>query len=870
MNILTGQRIIALKPLRTYLLLAATVICALVFLLNGGQVQAWNVSATNVSNSANSGFYPAVWVDPANDKSHVIWGQVNGPWIINYSNNLSGSFFVPSGQAGGFGPALKISGDFNAAPYRPGTETILANGQILAPDGTIIGGSFDFREHLMIRGLSGSPTKLAVTFEECYGCPTEIAYNESLDNGSTWAAPSQLSHPNDGLSRYTPDLAVLPNSDVYVVYARFPNSIAWQKKTLGINNWSGENNIPNTGNGARFPSIAYTIQSSTTFLHVIYSAGGGSDQLYYVRSADGGATWTNPKLLSNNPLLAKRNTIATDLAGNLYVAYADGNTGPILFVKSTDNGDTWTAPSAPLGINANYPSLTVEGSGKVDLVFEVNFDFSSYIAFMQYDGSSWTTGGSPGGGTGAAKAPVISAGSSVVGTVFHAQPPAAYNVYFNSQGGAPGGTPTSTATNGPSPTSTNTATPCYSCPTTPQNMSNNSGTSAQPAVAVDGSNNVHIVWQDNTPGQYDILYRRRNSDTTFSPGLSLSAQNISNNAGGSNSPQVIGFGNRVQASWNDNTGLDNSDIFSATFQLGAWTSPADFLTTVGNSYLSSLAVTTDNHLWIGWQDISPGTFDIYALRDDNTSNPLDISSDGSTDESRPRLAAGTAGKVFAVWERGANWLLPDINDEIYFMRWSGTQWISKTNISNMTGISTRPAIAALGDNIWVIWSDDNGGSKRIWLNTSTDAGMTWSGAGVYANTGGNAMTPRIAVDSLGTVYTVWAEGTSKIYYKKGNDAPTEVQGSVSNVQNPDIAVGGDGSINIVFDNNSEVYYVRIETPPPPATPTVTATPTTTSTPTNTPTPTSTSTITPTPTNTSTRLPTVNILKLPLVGFDASP
>jgi hypothetical protein len=38
-------------------------------------------------------------------------------------------------------------------------------------------------------------------------------------------------------------------------------------------------------------------------------------------------------------------------------------------------------------------------------------------------------------------------------------------------------------------------------------LSNNAGDSADPAIAVSG-NNVYIVWEDNTPGNFEILLRK--------------------------------------------------------------------------------------------------------------------------------------------------------------------------------------------------------------------------------------------------------------------------------------------------------------------------------------------------------------------------
>ena len=36
----------------------------------------------------------------------------------------------------------------------------------------------------------------------------------------------------------------------------------------------------------------------------------------------------------------------------------------------------------------------------------------------------------------------------------------------------------------------------------------NSGSSSAPAVAVDSNNHIHVVWYDETPGNFEIYYRK--------------------------------------------------------------------------------------------------------------------------------------------------------------------------------------------------------------------------------------------------------------------------------------------------------------------------------------------------------------------------
>jgi len=43
---------------------------------------------------------------------------------------------------------------------------------------------------------------------------------------------------------------------------------------------------------------------------------------------------------------------------------------------------------------------------------------------------------------------------------------------------------------------------------TTKKLTRNSGMSICPAIAIDSSNNLHVVWADKTPGNYEIYYRK--------------------------------------------------------------------------------------------------------------------------------------------------------------------------------------------------------------------------------------------------------------------------------------------------------------------------------------------------------------------------
>ena len=106
-------------------------------------------------------------------------------------------------------------------------------------------------------------------------------------------------------------------------------------------------------------------------------------------------------------------------------------------------------------------------------------------------------------------------------------------------------------------------------PSVMTNLSGNVGDSTNPSIAISG-NNVHVVWDDDTPGNQDIFYRRSiDGGSTF---LNI-IKNLSSNAGFSFDPAIAVSGSNIYVVWEDETpGYD--DILYRTSANGGTTFPA--------------------------------------------------------------------------------------------------------------------------------------------------------------------------------------------------------------------------------------------------------------------------------------------------------
>ena len=118
--------------------------------------------------------------------------------------------------------------------------------------------------------------------------------------------------------------------------------------------------------------------------------------------------------------------------------------------------------------------------------------------------------------------------------------------------------------------------------------------------------NVYIVWQDNKPGNFDILFRvSTNNGSTFA-----SAKNLSNNAGNSTNAQISSVSDAVRIVWQDDTLGDFDILFKASGNEGAtFGSTKNLSNNDGDSSVPQI-ISSGGNIYVVWQDDTPGNFDI--------------------------------------------------------------------------------------------------------------------------------------------------------------------------------------------------------------------------------------------------------------------
>jgi hypothetical protein len=142
-----------------------------------------------------------------------------------------------------------------------------------------------------------------------------------------------------------PAIAIDSNDTVHIVFYDMPigrNQIYYKNSTNGGTNWTTKRLTWWSTTDSKYPDIAI---DSNEDIHLVWNGDiPGNSEIYYKKSIDGGSTWTGLKKLTSNKGYSLYPSIATDTNNNIHVAWRDSTSGytEIHYMKSTDGGTTWT------------------------------------------------------------------------------------------------------------------------------------------------------------------------------------------------------------------------------------------------------------------------------------------------------------------------------------------------------------------------------------------------------------------------------------------------------------------------------------------------------------------------------------------------
>ncbi|UCG42803.1 MAG: exo-alpha-sialidase [candidate division WOR-3 bacterium] len=217
--------------------------------------------------------------------------------------------------------------------------------------------------------------------------------------------------------------------------------------------------------------------------------------------------------------------------------------------------------------------------------------------------------------------------------------------------------------------------------------------------------------------------------------------------------------------------------------------------------------------------LTVGVFLLTSLSVGQWGPDIRLTNDGSASRlgynNARNLAAG-GETLHVVWSDTR-----DGNEEIYYKRSNnaGRDWQADVRLSNATGSSWYPAVAATGNDVHVIWKDDRTGTRLIYHRCSTDGGQSWSETQCLSDTLILTGNPALAATerAVHLVCHRFDNEVNRICYRRSEDrgstwsSPLELSPDSISSWIASIAVSG-ADVHVVWssdqDGDQEVYYRR--------------------------------------------------------------
>jgi predicted neuraminidase len=326
-------------------------------------------------------------------------------------------------------------------------------------------------------------------------------------------------------------------------------------------------------------------------------------------------------------------------------------------------------------------------------------------------------------------------------------------------------------------------------------LTNNFGESSYPSLAANASS-VHIVWNDDSEGDYQIYYKHStDAGTSWENEIIISGDESS-----SSQPSIAVFDNYVYVTWYAQVN-DVWDIFynRSTDGGATWEEVTRLTNDASDSFFSSITAS-DNFVHIVWSEYRDGDEEIYYKRsiDNGATWSPDTRLTNSPGYSDYPSISCSGTLVVATWYDFRNG-----SSDIYYIRSTnnGETWLEDKQLNSEAGDHVYANVVVSGSFIHVVWNNND-----IFYNYSSDAGETWQ---EETNLSNNNQSYISSVAAFGTtVHVIWRSYQNEMYYKNnptGNIVGVEENNPITNLfrifPNP---ASDYISISNVYDSSSEV------------------------------------------------------------------
>jgi len=335
----------------------------------------------------------------------------------------------------------------------------------------------------------------------------------------------------------------------------------------------------------------------------------------------------------------------------------------------------------------------------------------------------------------------------------------------------------------------------------PVNISSTPGKSKNPVIAVGVSGTLHVVWEDDTLGNWEVFYTYKPVGGVWQPPV-----NISNTAGTSSAPDlVVDNDNALHVVWTDSSPY--AYLYVNKPEGGSWSSPTTVFST-GVSFPRAMSIAADgsNTLHVAGNKSEDHFQGFYS-----TKPPGGVWSDPQRITNRAdhctyfEIATDGENAPHVVWDDSDSW-------NILYSTLQGSSWSIPVQVSDSHWAQFPSMAIGSNSGIHVVWRDYY---YSIYY-AEKPYGGSWSDPIALHDQMYHSMEyPDIAVDDANArVWAAWGfeeyvNAPTTIYFTVREHGVWSPPAPLADMygEHPCVGVDSEGRAYVVWDNEDDIYYI---------------------------------------------------------------
>ena len=340
-----------------------------------------------------------------------------------------------------------------------------------------------------------------------------------------------------------------------------------------------------------------------------------------------------------------------------------------------------------------------------------------------------------------------------------------------------------------------------------------------PAIAIDGNDNLYVVWQGDDPNNlWDIFASTSTNGATWSAPVKVNSNDPLNKSNQTKPCIAVDGIGLIYVAWEDDfKGSTDKDIWVGTsLDATTWIS-LPIATAINNQTTPVIDILGGFTPYVFWTDARNTSDDIFASKNSGVwlESPI---VDTPSDQSSPAVSINENGIIHLLW----------VDEDPQFIGFEDIFYGNNTQGLPISGISIvdqpgvrqdSPSIAANNEKVFACWRDlrnvSNNNDTDIYYTETTDSEFLEFGTNILVKDDIGTytqMTPDIGINIEGNPYMVWVdnrEGNNDIYATVSTSI-----GSVLVESEVDASFGATQIVQVdtTTDNIDSADDVRIEIP----------------------------------------------------------